>query len=105
MGGAEAYAALFGGNRDIVKQIWGADIGRIARGARADLLLLDYVPPTPLDSSNIFGHLVFGVSHAPVDSLMVDGQWVVRDGHCVNVNECEIAEKAAARAKALWERF
>ena len=105
VGGAEAYAALFSNNRDIVKQIWGTEIGRIAPGARADLQLLDYSPPTPIDSSNLFGHLLFGVSHAPVDSLMVDGQWVVRDGHCVNLDEGEIAEKAAACAKALWERF
>jgi putative selenium metabolism protein SsnA len=105
VGGAEAYAALFSNNREIVKQIWGTEIGRIAPGARADLLLLDYLPPTPIDSSNLFGHLQFGVSHAPVDSLMVDGQWVVRDGHCVNLDEGEVAEKAAACAKALWERF
>jgi putative selenium metabolism protein SsnA len=105
VGGAEAYRALFRGNREIVKQIWGTEVGRIAPGARADLLLVDYLPPTPIDSSNLFGHLLFGVSNAPVDSLMVDGRWVVRDGHCVNVDERAIAEKAAACAAALWERF
>src|ERR1035437_4692019 len=63
VGGAEAYAALFSGNRDIVKQIWGTEVGRIAPGARADLLLVDYLPPTPIDSSNLFGHLLFGVSN------------------------------------------
>jgi putative selenium metabolism protein SsnA len=105
VGGAEAYAALFSGNREIVKQIWGTEIGRIAPGARADLLVVDYLPPTPLASSNLFGHLLFGVSNAPVDSLMVDGRWILRDGHCVNVDEREIAQKAAACAKALWERF
>ena len=104
-GGAEAYAALFSNNRDIVKQIWGTEIGRLAPGARADLLVVDYLPPTPIDSSNLFGHLLFGVSHAPVDSLMVNGRWVLRDGHCVTVDERQIAEKAAACAKALWERF
>ncbi len=104
-GGAEAYAALFSGNREIVKQIWGTAIGRIAPGARADFVLLDYQPPTPIDSSNLSGHLLFGVSNAPVHSLMVNGRWVLRDGRCVNLDEREIAEKAAACAKALWERF
>jgi putative selenium metabolism protein SsnA len=105
VGGSEAYTALFSGNRDIVKQIWGTEVGRIAPGARADLLLVDYLPPTPIDSSNLCGHLLFGVSNAPVDSLMVDGRWVVRGGHCVNVDERAIAEKAAACAQALWARF
>ena len=105
VGGAEAYRALFSGNREIVKQIWGTRIGSIAPGARADLLVVDYLPPTPIDSSNLFGHLLFGVSNAPVHSLMVNGRWVLRDGHCVNLDEREIAEKAAVCAKALWERF
>ena len=105
VGGAEAYAALFSNNREIVKQVWGTEIGRIAPGARADFVLLDYLPPTPLDSANLPGHLLFGVSNAPVHSLMVDGQWVLREGHCVNLDEREIAEKSAACAKALWERF
>jgi putative selenium metabolism protein SsnA len=104
-GGAEGFGALFAGNRDIVRKIWGTDIGRIAPGARADLLLVDYLPPTPIDSSNLFGHLLFGVSNAPVHSLMVNGRWVLREGHPVNLDEREIARRAAARAKALWERF
>ena len=102
----EAYAAAFLNNRDIVKQIWGIDIGRIATGARADLLLVDYFPPTPLDSSNLFGHLLFGISNAPVHSLMVNGRWVLRDGQLRQPwTKRAIAGKAAACAKALWKRF
>jgi putative selenium metabolism protein SsnA len=103
--GGEVYAALFSNNRDIVKQIRGTEIGRIAPGARADLQLVDYLPPTPLDSSNLFGHLLFGVSNAPVNSLMVNGRWVLREGRCVNLDEEEITQRAAACAKALWKRF
>jgi putative selenium metabolism protein SsnA len=105
VGGAEAYAAAFLNNRDIVKQIWGTEVGRIEQGARADLLLVDYDPPTPIDSSTLFGHLLFGISNAPVHSLMVNGRWALREGHCVNLDEREIAEKATACAKALWERI
>jgi hypothetical protein len=36
---------------------------------------------------------------------MVNGRWVLRNGHMVNLDEREIAEKAVACAKALWERF
>ena len=104
-GGLEAYAALFANNREIVRQVWGTRIGCIAPGARADLLIVDYFPPTPIDSSNLFGHLLFGVAHAPVESLMVDGRWVVREGRMVTVDARLIAERAAACAKALWERF
>ena len=72
---AEAYAAAFLNNRAIVKKIWGMEIGRIETGARADLILVDYYPPTPLDRGNLFGHLLFGIANAPVDSLMVNGRY------------------------------
>jgi putative selenium metabolism protein SsnA len=86
-GYAEAYAAAFLNNREIVRKVWGMDIGRIETGARADLILVDYFPPTLLDSGNLPGHLLFGISNAPVDSLMVDGRWIVRDKVCVTVDE------------------
>jgi len=97
-------AALLLNNRAIVKKIWGLDLGRIQTGARADLMLVDYFPPTPIDSSNLFGHLVFGVANAPVDSLIVNGRYVLCAQQLLTVDEPRIAEKAAARAKALWER-
>jgi cytosine/adenosine deaminase-related metal-dependent hydrolase len=105
VGYREAYAAAFLNNRTIVKRLWGMEVGRIETGARADLILVDYYPPTPLDSGNLFGHILFGIANAPVDSLMVNGRFVVREKQCVTVDERRVAEKAAARARALWERF
>jgi putative selenium metabolism protein SsnA len=105
VGGSEAWNALFVQNREIVRRVLRAEIGRIAAGARADLLIVDYHPPTPLNESNLFGHLLFGVAHAPVHSLMVDGRWVLRDGRMVNIDEAKVAEEASVAAKALWERM
>ncbi len=103
-GAAEVWSAFLN-NREIVKKIFGLTLGRIEPGAAADLLLLDYYAPTPIRSDNLFGHLLFGIANAPVDSLMVNGRWVVRDRRCVNVKESRVARCAAARAKALWERL
>jgi putative selenium metabolism protein SsnA len=102
---AEAYAAAFRNNRAIVKKVWGMDIGRIEKGARADFILVDYFPPTPLRADNVCGHLLFGISNAPVDSLIVNGRCVVRNRQCVTIDERAVAEKAAARARSLWRRF
>jgi putative selenium metabolism protein SsnA len=102
---AEAYAAALLNNRTIAKKIWGMEIGRIETGAKADLILVDYYPPTPLDSSNLFGHFLFGIANAPVDSLIVNGRFVLRNKECVAVDEREVAEKASSHAHALWQRF
>jgi len=105
VGYAEAYAAAFLNNRTILRRLWGMDVGRVEAGARADLVLVDYDPPTPLDAGNLFGHLLFGIAHAPLDTLIVNGRIVVRAGRCVTVDEHAIAARARRRAKALWERF
>jgi putative selenium metabolism protein SsnA len=102
---AEAYALALLNNRTIARKVWNLDIGRIEAGARADLVLYDYFPPTPLTRDNIFGHALFGIAHAPVDSLLVNGRFVIRDRQFVHVDERAIAEKAAACARQLWRRF
>ena len=102
---AEAYAAAFLNNRTIVRKLFGMDVGRIEEGAQADLILVDYFPPTPLDARNLFGHILFGIANAPVDSLLVNGRFVLRDRRCVTVDERQVAERAAAQARSLWSRF
>ncbi len=104
-GHAEVFAAAFLNNRTIARKAWGMDLGRIAPGAAADLLLLDYDPPTPLTRDNLLGHILFGIANAPVDALLVQGRFVVRDKECVTVDPHAIAEKARARAHALWRRL
>ncbi|MBZ5583813.1 MAG: putative aminohydrolase SsnA [Acidobacteriia bacterium] len=103
-GWAEAYAALLN-NRVIARKAWGMEIGRIERGAAADFILVDYYPPTPLTAENIMGHLLFGIANAPIDTLVVNGRYVVRGKRCVTVDQRKIAEKAAAQARALWSRL
>jgi putative selenium metabolism protein SsnA len=102
---SEAYAAAFLNNRRIAKKAWGLDIGRIERDAKADLVLIDYFPPTPIHEDNLFGHLLFGIANAPVNALIVNGGHVVRGGKIVNVDEAAIAAKATAQARSLWRRF
>jgi putative selenium metabolism protein SsnA len=101
----EAYAAAFLNNREIARKAWGLNIGRIERQAAADLVLIDYFPPTPIHAGNLFGHLLFGIANAPVHGLIVNGRHVVRDGRMVHVDEPSIAEKAARQARLLWQRF
>ncbi len=92
-------------NRAIVEKIWGLDVGRIETHARADLMLVDYYPPTPLRSENLWAHLVHGIANAPIHSLIVNGRFVIRGKQFVALDEPRIAERAAAQARALWERL
>ena len=105
VGYGEAFAAAFLNNREIVAKLWDVPLGRIECGAAADCILVDYFPPAPIHPGNLFGHLLFGIANAPVDSLVVHGRFVMREKRCVTVDERRLAERAAARAKTLWSRM
>jgi putative selenium metabolism protein SsnA len=102
----EATGALFSGNPAIAERVWGFPLGRIREGGPADVILVDYDPPTPLDTGSILGHLVFGVSQSTVDTTIVAGR-VLMESRKVKLDIDE--ERAAARgrelAEALWRRF
>ncbi len=78
-------------------QALGRPIGRLAPGARADLLVIDGERP------NLYGRtgdvfldtLVFAGNDNPVTEVMVGGAWVVRDGRHPRAEETYRAYKAA----------
>jgi putative selenium metabolism protein SsnA len=80
-------------------------LGRIEPGAPADLVVLDYDPPTPLDAGNLAGHWVFGLSAAHVRDVVVGGEVVVRDRRLVRAGDGDPRAFAQAAARDLWERM
>lgn len=102
----EATGALFSGNPAIAERIWGLPLGKIREGGPADVILVDYDPPTPLDAGSVLGHLVFGVSQSAVDTTIVAGR-VLMENKALKLDIDE--ERAAARSRelaaALWQRF
>ncbi len=102
----ELTNALFVRNPELASQLWGFPIGRLEEGAAADVILLDYHPPTPLDNTTVLGHLVFGLSQATVDTTICGGR-ILMEGRClqIDVDEAGLAARSRELAKALWERF
>ncbi|MBL8670535.1 MAG: amidohydrolase family protein, partial [Alphaproteobacteria bacterium] len=74
-------------------------VGAIAKGKRADLLVLDGQHPTLIDKVDdlVLDTLVFAGNGNPVRDVVVGGQWVVRERR--HVREDEIV---AAFRKAMW---
>jgi putative selenium metabolism protein SsnA len=80
-------------------------LGTLHPGAPADLVVLDYVPPTPLHAANLAGHWIFGLSSRSVRHVMVAGRWVVRDRRLALVDQDALAAGARQPAARLWERL
>jgi len=98
---------LFQNNPAIVERLFGVRAGHLVPGAPADIAVLDYAAPTPLDAANVLGHLLFGVAvHAlRVSDLFVSGRPVLRNGAFVELDEGEEYAHAREEARRLWKRI
>ena len=80
-------------------------VGELSVGSAADLILLDYLPPTPLSSGNFPWHLIFGIDGHQVNSTMVAGRWLMRNRQLLTVDEARIHARARELSRALWKRM
>ena len=105
-GFAELTSALWSGNPAIASRIWGTPIGILSEGALADIVIVDYNPPTPLTEESLMGHLVFGMMRGCVDTTIVGGNVLMKNGELtIDIDEKEVMAKARECAKGVWERF
>jgi putative selenium metabolism protein SsnA len=89
----------------LVSSFFGREFGTLRVGAPADLIVLDYNPPTPLTSRNLLGHFLFGMNSGMVVHTMVDGEWRMWNGELVGIDEEKIMRESAVVARKLWKRM
>ncbi len=83
----------------------GPQFGQLAKGAPADLILVDYDPPTPLTVDNLPWHVIFGIDGTGVDTTIVGGQVLMRNRRLLTLDEAEIMARARELAGKLWQRI
>jgi putative selenium metabolism protein SsnA len=107
-GREDAYGALIeliaGGHR-LAAALFGIPFGKLDSGGPADLVVLDYRPPTPLTADNLAGHVAFGLDRSHVRSVMVAGRWVVRDRRVTGLHAGATFARAREVAPELWRRM
>ncbi|MBE2320641.1 amidohydrolase family protein [Solirubrobacter sp. CPCC 204708] len=82
----------------------GSRTGTLTPGKRADLLLLDATALNVAPVSNATGAVVLGMDTSNVDSVMVDGRFVKRDGRLVGVNVDRLLAQAQNLHDAVMRR-
>jgi 5-methylthioadenosine/S-adenosylhomocysteine deaminase len=80
------------------------EIGSLAVGKKADLVVLDFRRPHLQPAPNALGNLVHTAQGRDVEHVFVDGRCVVRDGRPALVDGEEILARAIRVAEKLWEK-
>jgi 5-methylthioadenosine/S-adenosylhomocysteine deaminase len=80
------------------------ELGSIAPGKRADLILVERDRPHLAPDPDPFSTLVYAARGSDVRLTMVDGQILVRDGRLTQADGAEISARAATAARELAGR-
>jgi putative selenium metabolism protein SsnA len=96
---------LFNNNRKIVERFIDGKVGILQEGALADVIVIDYNPPTPINENNINSHLLFGINGRHVDTTIINGKVLMEDRKLVNIDEERIMAKSRELAAKVWQRF
>ena len=93
-------------NSDLATQFFDdVRIGRIEKGAKADLILVDYDPITDFTVDNLPWQILFGFRDSMVTTTIIDGKVLMRDRIILNLDEKMIAKEARQLSKDVWARY
>lgn len=101
----EAANMAIQNNPAMASRFFRGNVGTIEPGAYADIIILNYNPPTPFSSATFMGHLLFGLNSGLVDTTISNGKVLMTGKAFTFLDEAEIAAKSREAAKKLWQRF
>jgi len=96
---------LFNNNKAITERFIDGKVGILKEGALADIIIVDYNPPTPINENNINSHLLFGINGRFVDTTIINGRVVMENRKLVNIDEEKIMARSRELASDVWKRF
>ena len=84
---SEVPKMLFENNAKIAGRFFNLPVGVLKEGAAADVIVTDYIPPTPMDENNINSHILFGMSGRSVITTICNGKILMKDRILQNLDE------------------
>jgi putative selenium metabolism protein SsnA len=101
---ASDFTRMLAGGNELLGRCFGESFGKARKGFKADLVVLDYDPPTPLESVNAAGHAVFGMSAGQVDTVIINGK-IVMENRRFSWDTAAVYREAREAARTLWRRM
>jgi len=101
----EPPTMLFENNKKIMERFINGKVGTIAKDHYADIIIVDYSGPTPINADTINSHILFGITGRHVDTTIINGKIVMRDRVLPNIDEEALMAKSREHAQKLWARI
>lgn len=93
---------LFHNNAVLAKRHFHQELGVIEQGGPADIIVVSYLPPTPLTVENLNSHLLFGVNGGNVETTICNGKVLMKDRVMIGIDEEFIMANVRKEAAKLW---
>ena len=100
----EVTTMLFENNAKVAAKYFDQPLGVIKEGAAADIIVMDYLPFTPISGDNLDGHMIFGMNGRQCRTTMANGRLLYRDRKFVDIDEEKLSAQIKATATKLWGR-
>lgn len=104
--GFEVLPELLFNNAKVARRFFDEPLlGELLPEAPADIIVIDCPTPTPIRGENLFAHLVYGVTEAPVRYTIARGRILLENFRHTTLDPNKLAAQARALTPALWQRF
>ena len=104
MPGGDVWQMAYDNNAALARVFFPKPVGELSAGAFADIIFLDYAPPTPMSTGNLPWHVLFGVDGAHITHTIASGKVLMKDRRLTTLDETAIMAKARELAVGVWKR-
>ena len=97
----EVPEMLFKNNPAMANRYFNAELGVLKEGAAADVIIMDYNPPTEMNENNVNGHILFGMMGHDCETTICNGKVLMQNFELKTCDEEKIYAECRAEADKL----
>ena len=83
----------------------GDEVGSLEVGKKADLFMIDTMRPHLVPNHRIVSAFIHNGQADDIEAVMVDGNWLMRDGKLLTIDEEDVVARAEEMGQAVWRRL
>ncbi len=81
------------------------DFPTLLEKERADFIVWDYIPPTPINNENFWGHLIYGMLETQILSVVQKGKFLMKDFQYINEDVQKIRNNIYHEGERLFNKL